>query len=227
MSSEFSTKTRCTSIRKTLPFNSTLQHKLLFTIERNPLSKIYENYIWKNGMPYGIQGKFAQQAPVDGDLYFKIISDPYHKRISIEQYVYLTFSKVIYDSAIFNFRSLNAAEQNAWQKSAISETETSVTCHIRNQDDRLILIESYTFLNSKCRECHSFSPHGLPVSIQKMYYTSLGDTFNGTVLYDSNSHPVMYKKYQLDPLTQEFAEMIEENWDISARLTELAKSHVF
>lgn len=179
------------------------------------MSKNYENYVWKNGMPYGIPGKFSETSPSYNDIYYKIVSDPYHKRISIEKYVHNSFSQVIYDSALFNFRSLKPAEQNAWQKTTVAESETKITSHIRNQDDRLILIEIYSFVKGLCRECHSYSPHGILVSLQKMYYQSLGDAFNGTMLYDINEHPVLYKRYQVDLTTQDFTELLEEQWDMT------------
>lgn len=167
-------------------------------------------------MPYGIAGKFSQKEPGDDDSYYKIISDPYHKRISIERYTQNAFSHVVYDSALFNFKSLTPAEQNAWQKTTVNETDTNIICHIRNQDDRLILIEEYSFNNNLCLKCHSYSPHGILISIQHMFYQFLKNPFNGTILYDSNQHPVMYKRYEVDLTTHEFTEVIEEQWDMSS-----------
>lgn len=175
--------------------------------------KRHENYVWKAGKPYGI-GNCTGQG-VESSIHYKIVADPYYKRISVEKYNQDGFSSIAYDSALFDFRKLKPEEQNAWQKSQIIETPLKTICHIRDQDDRLILIEEYSFYQEFCRTCHSFSPHGILVSIQKIFYTCLGDPFDGTILYDCNEHPVMYKKYRTNPVTNEFSELIEEEWDMS------------
>lgn len=177
------------------------------------MSKFYEDYVWKNGKPYGITNK----STLDSSIFYKIVADPYYKRISIEKYVHEVFESLIYDSAIFDFRHLKPAEQNAWQKNTLSEEGSKTICHIRNHDDRLILIEEYTFENDLCRQCRSFSPHGIQVSSQKIYYKSLNDPFNGTILYDKNNYQVMFKTYQVNPQTNEFTDLLEEQWDMSLK----------
>lgn len=172
-----------------------------------------EDYLWKNGKPYGLNGQNKEKKNIS----YKIVADPYYKRISIEKYAHEIFEGVIYDSAVFDFRHLKPAEQNAWQKTIISEEANKVICHIRNQDDRLVLMEEYTFENDFCRECHSFSPHGVLVSLQKIYYKSFGDPFDGTILYDQNHHEVVYKMYRIDPKTNEFSDLLEEEWDMSKK----------
>jgi hypothetical protein len=102
------------------------------------MNVFYEDYVWKNGLPYGVRPFQENQ---NNGFSFKIASDPYKKRVSIEKYNKGKFLDVVYDSALFDFRHLKLGEQFAWQKIAISETENEATCHIRNQDDRLILIE--------------------------------------------------------------------------------------
>lgn len=178
------------------------------------LSKSFEDYVWKNGKPCGI----TKKTPSKSNISYKIIADPYYKRISIEKYVKESFDTVIYDSAIFDFRHLKPAEQNAWQKTTIGDDGIKTTCHIRNHDDRLVLIEEYTFENNLCRECRTFSPHGIQVSSQRIYYKSLGDPFNGTILYDRNNYQVMYKTYQVNSLTNEFSDLLVEQWDMTERL---------
>lgn len=175
------------------------------------MSKFFEDYVWKNGKPYGITKKASQKDNVS----FKIIADPYYKRISVEKYSCESFESIIYDSAIFDFRHLTPAEQNAWQKITVKEDSSKATCHIRNHDDRLILVEEYTFEGNLCRECRSFSPHGIQVSSQKMYYKSLKDPFNGSILYDKNNYQVMYKIYEIDSQTNEFSKLLVENWDMT------------
>lgn len=170
------------------------------------MSKYYEDYIWKNGMPYGVKPK-SEALPAG--ITYKVISDPYHKRISIEKYSEGNFTEVIYDSALFDFRHLQPARQTAWQKSSISDT----VCHIRDQDDRLILIEKYLFEGQRCRECRASSPCGLLISIQKIYYVDCQDPFNGVILFDSNQHQVLIKRYQIDSASMEFTDLLEESWE--------------
>lgn len=177
------------------------------------MSRHYRNYVWKNGLPYGI---LAFDGEVDfSGISYKIASDPYHKRISIEKYSEGLFDSIIYDSALFDFRHLKVGEQLAWQKTSISETESTAICHIRNQDDRLILIEKYQFERGLCRECQAFSPIGALLSVQKITYQHFNDPFNGVTLYDSNHHPVMAKHYEFDETTKEFSQLLKENWDLA------------
>jgi hypothetical protein len=85
---------------------------------------------------------------------------------------------------------------------------------IRNQDDRLIFIETYRFQEDLCRECRVHSPHSLLLSIHEMHYSHLGDFFDGVILYDSNHHPVMFKRYVFDTKSRQFTDLIEEQWDM-------------
>ncbi len=177
------------------------------------MSKHYQDYFWKNGSPYGISSFKPGESEIVGATY-KIVSDPYHKRISIEKYHNGEFTQVVYDSALFDFRHLQPVHQATWQKTAVSESEQLSICHIRNQDDRLILIEEYRFDNGLCRECRASSPQGILLSVQKIYYESLNDPFNGVILFDSNDHQVLKKRYQFDTETQQFTDLLEEQWDI-------------
>ena len=179
------------------------------------MTKYYKDYYWKDGLPQGIQ-HIPEEIAKEGVSY-KIPSDPYHRRLCIEKYNGESFVEVVYDSALFNFRHLHPVHQTAWQKTLIHETDTDSICHIRNQDDRLVLIENYRFEQGLCRECSTTSPHGILVSIQKISYTALGDPFNGVILYDSNDHAVMSKKYQFDVDSQEFTDLLEEQWIMRER----------
>lgn len=182
------------------------------------MTKHFKDYVWKGGLPYGItpQEEAAQQSRT-----YKILMDPYRKRVSIEKYALEQFVSVIYDSALLDFRHLKPTEHMAWQKVVISETGDKTVCLIRNQDDRIAFIETHLFQNELCRECHVHSPHGLLLSVHKMLYKSLNDPWNGVVLYDQNQHPVMYKCYEVDEQTGEFTNLITEDWDISN-----AKNHL-
>jgi ribosomal protein L40E len=172
------------------------------------MSKYYRDYIWKEGIPYGIEAIESSEA-----IAYKIAMDPYRKRIAIEKYVSGNFACMIYDSAFLDFRHLKPAEQTAWQKIILAETEKETIAAIYNQDDRLILTENYHFENQLCRRCISRSGHGIAVCHQEMYYTSLGDPFNGVILFDTNAHPVVFKSYAIDEVSGEFGELIQEVWD--------------
>lgn len=171
------------------------------------MSEHYEDYVWKNGIPFGVRKCAPEEAAT-----YKVISDPYYKRISIEKYVKGHFDKVIYDSALFDFRQLRANQQMAWEKKDVSPT----VAHIHNQEDRLVLIEEYSFEGTHCRKCEIKTPHGCSVGMQKMFYTALKDAFNGVVLFDANQHQVIKKNYDVDPNTGEFSTLLSESWELSS-----------
>lgn len=172
--------------------------------------KHYRNYFWKEAIPYGFQ-----MVTENAELSYKIVMDPYRKRISIEKYLQGKFTDLIYDSALLDFRHLKPAQQLAWHKTIVEEAPTKVISAIRNQDDRLVLLETYTFDGRFCKQCMARSPHGICISRQQIYYTALNDSFNGVVLYDSNDHPVMFKRYACDVATGDFTNLLEEQWDMS------------
>lgn len=169
------------------------------------MSNYYTDYKWKNGIPYGV----APCTPLDIATTYKVISDPYYKRISIECYEHGSFSRIIYDSALFDFRLLRPNQQVAWEKKSLSPQVS----HIHNQEDRLVFIEEYTFHDKYCRRCDIKSPHGVPIAAQQMYYTALNDPFDGVVLFDINGHQVIKKCYDLDKDTGEFATLQSESWN--------------
>jgi len=170
--------------------------------------KHYATYTWKEGIPYGIQNVDANHP-----LSYKILSDPYHKWISVEEYKSGAFSKVIYDSKLFDFRQLKPINQTAWNKTTTKESETEMLCEIRDQDDRLILFEHYRFEEGICRECQTLCVHQIPVSYQKVYYQKFGDAFNGVILFDCNDQIVMQKEYAVDEGSGEFTEVLKESWN--------------
>jgi hypothetical protein len=173
------------------------------------MMKYYRDYYWKKGKPYG-----HEVATTTNGKTYKIVTDAYGKRFSIEQYQEGLFDKTIYDSLLLDFRHLNPVNQMAWQKEVIAENEQTVTCLLRNQDDRAILLETHYFDNKRCRSCKISSIHGLPLSTHRMYYQSLQDPFNGVVLYDLENRPVMVKTYQTDSETDEFTILLSEEWDM-------------
>lgn len=175
------------------------------------MHKHYLDYYWTGGIPYGVK-------PIENDsqekISYKIVMDPYRKRISIEKYDFGHFSTTIYDSALLNFKHLNAIEQQSWQKTVIKECTDSMECIIRDQDDRVLFIETYHFQNLYCRKCIARSPQGILLSQQEMRYRCLGDRDNEVILFDSNNHPVMQKFYEADSQTGEFTTLIKEIRDM-------------
>lgn len=172
--------------------------------------KHFGNYYWKRGKPYG----FEEVAPSDSTASYKIVSDPYFKRISIERYRYEQFESIIYDSAQLDFRHLSLKDQNAWQRQVTREEENRTICLLRNQEDRAVLIETLLFENSLCRSCSISSVHGIPLAMHKMFYQSLRDPFDGVALFDNEGRPVMMKRYERDECTGEFTNLLSEEWDM-------------
>ncbi len=172
--------------------------------------KYFGHYYWKEGKPYGSH----EVDPIVNSISYKIITDPYHKRFSIEKYRYKTFDKVIYDSHLLDFRHLTLKDQMAWQREMLHEEENVATSLLRNQEDRALLLENLTFENNVCRACHTSSIHGIPLAIHRMYYRRLNDPFNGVILFDIEESPVMMKTYDVDPLTGEFTDLLKEEWNM-------------
>lgn len=172
----------------------------------------YRDYFWKMGKPYGLE-------PINSDAIqsYKIIADPYYKRISIEKYKEGKFSHLIYDSILLDFRHLRSPEQIAWQRELLVEEPNHHVYLLRNQDDRAILQEIVEFEKTYCRSCLIQSVHGIALSTHRMYYKELQDTFNGVILYDQENRPIMQKIYEIDPLTREFDQLVSEEWNMEAQ----------
>lgn len=175
------------------------------------MTKYYHDYFWKEGIPYGIEPLQDWQTSA---LSYKIVMDPYRKRISIEKYVYGRFITTIYDSNFLNFRHLNQIDQPSWQKITVHETPESSHCLIRDQDDRIVFIETYFFQKNYCTKCIAKSPQGLLLSTQWIHYKILGEAENKVTLFDANHHPVLQKYYEADPITGEFTHLIQELKDM-------------
>lgn len=171
--------------------------------------KFFRDYFWKKGKPYG-----RELAEPGNGIAYKIVTDAYGKRYSIEKYQNGKFDRVVYDSLLLDFRHLTPADQMAWQKEVLFEDETVAKCLLRNQEDRAILLETHCFDNQRCRSCQISSIHGLPLSLHRMYYQALHDPFDGVVLYDLENRPVMLKTYQTDLQTGEFSLLLSEEWDM-------------
>lgn len=168
----------------------------------------YRDYYWKMGKPQGLQ-RITDDTYRSGTAY-KIIVDPYYKRFSVERYHDGSFVELAYDSAVFDFRLLKPVEQNAWLKESIDE----MTSLIRNQDDRVIIKEVYSFEEGLCRECRTYYPNGELISIQKISYKKLGDAINGVDLFDRSGRLIVHKEYKAND-SGEFTEMLKEEWDMT------------
>ncbi len=174
----------------------------------------FKEYFWLKGVPRGRMPLEEEQAK-SAEVSYKIVDDPYHKRYSVERYEKGHFNSIVYDSILLDFRHLKpAAEQQGWSKETTIADENTVTCLIRNQEDRLIFLETHLFDGDVCRECDIFSPHGLLLAKSRMFYRSKGDTTNGVILLDRQDKPVMYKLYEVGQ-DGSFTELIEEQWDLS------------
>jgi hypothetical protein len=168
----------------------------------------FEDYYWDKGNPIGIR-KIA--IPYEVPTSFKIVKDPYGKRMSLEKYEHGKFCILVYDSVLLDFRKLNPVEQHAWQKDTISETPNEIEILIRNIDDRIILREKHLFENQQPRQCKIFSVHGIHLATQYIYYEKFGDSFNGSKLFDCEEHPIVQKTYSLDGEGR-FHELLSEKW---------------
>lgn len=169
----------------------------------------YKDYVWKSGLPYGINHSESKEG-----ITYKVLSDPYHRVVFIEQYRDGSFVKIVYDSRLLNFRKLNPQEQTAWERTIRSETESEIVSEVRNQDDQLIIVETMSYdEQGLCKSCRLHSPQGFFLSEHRMNYKLLGHEFDGVVLYDSNEHVVMVKKYLFDEESGQFSDLLEEKWE--------------
>jgi hypothetical protein len=178
------------------------------------MSKFYKDYFWRRGSPVGV-GEIDAQG-----IAYKIVHDPYKRRVSVEQYRNGAFEKVVYDSHFLKFSKLRPEEHTAWEKVVVKQTNEETICHLRDQDDRLVLIEIH---KTEQRICLMYSPHGLLLSRQHIFYQKLGDPFDGVVLLDSNGHTVLVKKYLVEEGGDLFEKCIEEEWDFERKPAFLEK----
>lgn len=170
----------------------------------------YHDYYWKDGKPYGKD----KTEPALSSHSYKIVSDPYFKRISIEKYHFTQFDKIIYDSYMLDFRHLTLKDQMAWRREVLNESEHETVCILHNEDDRAVLFETLTFEGDLCRCCRTSSIHAIPLSQHQMYYSHLNDPFNGLILFDIEHRPVMLKTYEFDLVSNEFTNLELEEWNM-------------
>jgi len=190
---------------------SALLHIILDIVHWRRMHPLYRDYIWQKGIPVG-QGRLSEPDVDAPSSAYKIVVDPYRKRFTIECYQGPVFQCLVYDSQLLDFRHLKPATQQGWQREVIHQSDSEIICLIRNQEERLLYRELHSFAGSLCRECRITSLHETLLSTHRMYYTHLGDRFNGTLLYDSNHHLVLAKRYACGT-GGEFTDLLEERWD--------------
>lgn len=176
------------------------------------MSGYFRNYFWKEGIPYGVDPLSEPSATS-----YKIPMDPYRKKISIEKYVWGDFFTQVYNSELLDFRTLKAENQQAWERTPLAKSEGTKSI-IRDQNDRVILIEEYEFRNHRCVECRIFSPHEVLIATQNIYFKEFNDAFDGVILRDANGHQVMRKEYEMNQQTKEFGDIIKTVWDMQSTL---------
>lgn len=170
------------------------------------------DYCWKNGKPVG---KEPLRSDGSDQPYYKIVIDPYFKRISVEQYKNNFWYSTVYDSLLLDFRKLSEREQLSWQKTIQSSDAENVECVIRDHEDRVICIEKHRLNQSLPVECKLYSPLGALLAMQKISYSVKGDAFNGVTLFDATGRPVREKRYEWDPHAQEFTALLSDQHDFS------------
>lgn len=173
----------------------------------------FKDYCWRKGRPFGIN---ALQSPLEeGVLAYKIVADPYLKRLSVESYRNDFFEGTIYDSTLLDFRSLMCEIPPSWERSSLGGLVTAV---VRDICDRAIWTEEYAYEGEYCRLCRVHSAHGLLLSTHRLFYTVLGDKCDGVILYDAAGKAVFAKRYDVDE-EGAFSTLLEENWEIDNRLS--------
>lgn len=172
------------------------------------MTECYRDYVWRDGCPVG---KIRCVLDAEGICY-KIITGPYHKRISIEKYQDGVFQDTLYDSILLDFRRLKGGEPPEWERVLLSEKEGEMRILIRDQEDRALFIEVHQFQEGICRQCSLLSIHGVFLSLHRFLCADLGDPFDGVQLMDREQKIVMRKKYLLDPTTREFTQLLAEYW---------------
>lgn len=178
------------------------------------MNPYFRNYYWKNGSPKGWQ-KVSNDELVSDETYYKIITDPYFKHISVEKYFGQTYDSTPYDSLLMDFRRLNEMQQLAWQRIILSESENEIVSLLKDQNDRVVYKEVHFIEKGLCRQCEVFTPQGFLVSCHKMHYEHLQDSFNGVTLFDRLSKPVIKKVYEIDESKTAYKDLIEETKDFT------------
>jgi hypothetical protein len=157
------------------------------------------SYFWKNGYPL-VNKCVNEKKWKDEKSCYALISDPYHKRVTIEHYQTGGFISTIYDSYLFDFRLLKLEEPLSWDKELVEDEKVVL---LRDQDGRIVIKENH--LNNT--ECKWLSVHDCFIATQKWQFKSNENSFNTVVLSDAAGVVVMKKHYSDD-----LVEVIQEYW---------------
>ena len=117
-------------------------------------------YFWQKGKPKTSK-KLKPEVCKNAPLAYRIMSDPYKKRYSIEKYENGCFSYCVYDSNLFDFRLLEIQEPLSWEK---EELEEGGKVLLRDQDQRVRIRECH--LNPST--CEWYSVHGVLIARQEV-----------------------------------------------------------
>lgn len=166
----------------------------------------YDDYYWDKGVPKGRK----RTTPKEKTSY-KILSDPYRKRFSVEEYLEGSFQKILYDSNLFDFRSLFKGEDASWQRETLSETATSAHTLIRNMEERIVLKEELCYdSQGNCTGCTLYSPHGVLLGQQTILDRTHGAPFDGVEFRDASGRIVLQKEYEKNKETGAFENLIRQ-----------------
>lgn len=171
------------------------------------MADYFRNYTWSKGKPQGE----GTRSDLGNEPAYRIITDPYHKWYTVEEYADGLFRSSVYDSRLLDFRHLNPQSQVAWQEVPLRDTAEGKVYLIRNGDDRVIILEEFRFRAGRCEECRLLSPQGLYLGRHRMRYRDWGDAFDGVTLEDATGRRVMEKRYSLGP-NGEFEKVLVEEW---------------
>ena len=172
----------------------------------------FTDYVWINGRPKGRSERLDESSDA---LAYKIVKDPYGKRISLERFQSGKFLDCLYDSHLFDFRVLCSKVDSSWQKidtGSITEPSSWIIDH----DDRTIAKEIYHFDKELCTECHIYYPQGPLVAKQKMAYQGKENFLCAIALFDISNHPAGLKIFAPDGS----GACIFESWDMSDELVQ-------
>ena len=172
--------------------------------------KIYfKEYIWNKGRPMGLKGCDPQKTP----LSYKIVHDPYYKRICVEKYAFLRFQETVYDSLLLDFRSFRQGkEPAAWERQLLQETETLLQFIVKDEEDRVRFLETHILEAGRTVKGETFSMHGIFLCSHQLFWQSQGDSWTGLQIWDREKNLVLTKRYTTAADSEEFAELIAEKW---------------
>lgn len=172
--------------------------------------KIYfREYFWDKGRPFGRGGCTPKEAPIS----YKIVHDPYYKRICLEKYVWGLFQESIYDSFLLDFRSFRQGkEPAAWEKQLVQDTGEQLRFIVKDEDDRVRFFENHTLESGRTVKGEIFSVHGIFLCAHRLFWMSKGDSWNGLQIWDREERLVLTKIYNVSPDTGDFADLIAEKW---------------